>query len=118
MKNFAAMTLAFALVLALQAGRVCAEDATVTGTVSVTEENNEVKAITITDEAGKAFSVVIDEKAKKLAAHKEKKVTVTGATEEKEGVTWITVKGVKPAGAQKTGGGKKTGKKTEAPAGE
>ncbi|MCZ7646958.1 MAG: hypothetical protein M5U26_17165 [Planctomycetota bacterium] len=81
----------------VNAAPVLAGDATVTGAVSVTQDGDNVTAVTIKTEDGKSYSVTLDEKGKEVAKHNGKKVTVTGEVAEKDGAHWITVKEAKAA---------------------
>ena len=98
MKSFSVRTLAavVALCVILAAGKLFAEDVTITGVVHVTwSEGGEATATTLVVEEV-VYNITLDDNGEILAGFDGKRVKIIGTVTEQAGVKWITVTSFEP----------------------
>jgi hypothetical protein len=89
----AGLTLATGLFLGARASLAVGKPVTVTGAVSITEDDDwNITAVNLTDEHGVVYHITLDAKGKALGSDMDgNKVSVTGMVAEKDGAKWLTV---------------------------
>jgi hypothetical protein len=89
----AGVALATGLFVGAQASLAAGKPITVTGTVTITEDDDwNITAVMLTEDSGAIYHITMDAKGKALGSDMDgNKVSVTGMLAEKDGAKWLTV---------------------------